>query len=102
LKGHVILRDGTASFSRLSFRVPGAVARLHGTYSLVSHRIDLHGRLSTKATLSQATSGVKSFLLKVVGPLLKKNHRGGGVVALSVTGIYPHPIYNTAPIAGPS
>ena len=101
LKGHALLRQGIATFSRLSFRVPGAVARLHGTYSLISHRIDLHGRLSTKATLPQATSGVKSFLLKIINPVLKKNHRGGGVVALTVTGIYPHPDYKTVPIADP-
>lgn len=101
LKGHVVLRNGIATFSRLTFRVPGAKAKLHGTYSLITHQIDLHGKLSMQATLSQATSGVKSFLLKVMRPILKKNHHGGGVVALSVTGIYPHPVYKTAPIADP-
>lgn len=101
LKGHVELRGGTASFFGTSFRVPGAKARLHGTYSLVNYRIDLHGRLFTEATLPQATSGVKSFLLKVVSPFLKKNHRGGAVVALSITGVYPQPVYKTAPVTQP-
>lgn len=101
LKGHVVLRNGIATFSHLTFRVPGAKAKLHGTYSLITHQIDLHGKLSMQAKLSQATSGMKSFLLKVMRPILKKNHHGGGVVALSVTGIYPHPVYKTAPIADP-
>jgi hypothetical protein len=54
-----------------------------------------------QAKLNQATSGMKSFLLKVMRPILKKNRHGGGVVALSVTGIYPHPVYKTTPIADP-
>lgn len=101
LKGHVVVRGGTATFLNASFRVPGAVAHLHGTYSLISYRIDLHGRLLTEATLPKATSGVKSFLLKIISPLLKKNHRGGGVVALSITGVYPQPVYNTTPVTNP-
>jgi hypothetical protein len=101
LQGHGFLRYGTATFSRLSFHVPGAKARLHGTYSLIDHRIDLHGRLATRASLSRETSGFKSLLLKIAGPFLKKNHRGGGVLDLSVTGSYPHPKYNSAPIPRP-
>lgn len=98
LKGHVVLVQGSATFADLSFRVPGAVARLHGNYSLISYRIDLHGKVFTKASLSQATTGVKSFLLKVISPVLKKNRRGGGMLVLSITGVYPHPVYNTAPV----
>ncbi len=98
LRGHVTLRQGTAVLSDLSFSVPGALARMHGTYDLVTHRINLHGTLVMKANLSEATSGVKSFLLKIVNPLLKKNHRGGAIVPLSVTGIYPHPVYKVSPI----
>jgi hypothetical protein len=97
----VVLRNGVATFSHLTFRIPGAKAKLHGTYSLLTHQIDLHGKLSMQAKLSQATSGMKSFLAKVLRPILKKNHHGGGVVALSVTGTYPHPIYKTTPIADP-
>ena len=41
LKGHVVLRDGTARLSDLSFSVPGALARLHGTYNLITEQIDL-------------------------------------------------------------
>lgn len=98
LKGHVVLREGTATFSNLSFRVPGALVRLQGTYSLTTHRIDLHGKLMMEAKLHQATSGIKSFLLKIIDPFLKKNHRGGAVFPVSVTGFYPHPVYEADPI----
>jgi hypothetical protein len=39
LKGHVLLKGGTARFSNLSFSVPGAVAQLHGPYDLISELI---------------------------------------------------------------
>ena len=98
LQGHVVLRDGTATFSNLSFRVPGAKAKLHGTYSLLTHRIDLHGTISMQADLPKATTGVKSFLLKIINPLLKKNHHGGAKFPVSITGTYPNPVYKMDPI----
>ncbi|HEY6251571.1 MAG TPA: AsmA-like C-terminal region-containing protein [Candidatus Angelobacter sp.] len=98
LKGHVVLRQGIATFSDLSFQVPGAVAKLHGTYSLITHRIDLQGDVFMKANLPQATSGAKSFFLKIINPFLKKNRRGGAIVPVTIKGIYPHPIYGTDPI----
>jgi hypothetical protein len=101
LKGHMVLRNGTATFSNLTFKVPGAKAKLHGTYSLITHQINLRGRLLTLAQLPKETKGIKSFLLKVISPILKKNHRGGGVLTLTVTGIYPHPVYKATPVADP-
>lgn len=98
LKGHVVLRQGIATFSNLSFRVPGAVAKLHGTYSLITHQIDLRGNVFMEANLPQATKGVESFFLKIINPFLKKNRHGGAVVPVTVTGIYPHPVYKTDPI----
>ena len=47
LKGHVLLKDGTARFSNLSFSVPGALAQMQGTYNLITEKIDLHGTLKT-------------------------------------------------------
>lgn len=98
LKGHVVLRRGIATFSNLSFSVPGALAKLEGTYSLATHRINLRGKVFMKANLPQATKGVKSFFLKIINPFLKKNHHGGAIVPVIVTGIYPHPVYKTDPI----
>jgi hypothetical protein len=98
LQGHVVVKDGTATFTDLSFNVPGARTRLHGTFNLISHVVDLHGTLFMDAKLHQATSGIKSFLLKAFDPFLKKNRRGGAVIPVSITGTYRHPSYKADPI----
>jgi hypothetical protein len=98
LQGRVVVNGGVATFSDLSFRVPGAHARLHGTFDLISTRIDLHGFLSMDADLPKATSGVKSFLLKALNPFLKKNHRGGAKFPVKITGTYQKPEYRADPV----
>jgi hypothetical protein len=98
LQGHVVVKDGTATFTDLAFNVPGARARLHGTFNLISHVVDFHGTLFMDAKLHQATSGIKSFLLKGFEPFLKKNRRGGAVIPVSITGTYRHPSYKADPI----
>ena len=98
LQGHVVVERGIATFSELSFRVPGAHAHLHGTFNLLDTRIDLHGTLSMDADLPKATSGVKSFLLKALNPFLKKNHRGGAKFPVKITGTYQKPEYSADPV----
>lgn len=98
LRGHVLLTGGVAHFSTLRAQVPGAVANMHGTYGLENQRINLHGMLFLQAKLSQATSGIKSVLLKPLEPFLKKNRRGGAKMPASITGTYSHPKYSTDPI----
>ena len=55
LKGHILLRNGIALFSNLSFGVPGAAAEMHGTYNLISEKVDLHGTLKTVAEICKTT-----------------------------------------------
>jgi hypothetical protein len=92
LKGHVVLRDGTATFSNLSFGVPGASAEMHGTYNLLTNGIDLHGILTMDSDLSKMEHGVKSLLLKTMNPLFTKKS-GGSVVPFKVTGTYKNPSF---------
>lgn len=98
LQGHVLVKDGTATFTDLTFNIPGAKARLHGTFNLINQTVDLRGTLFMQAQLHQATSGIKSFLLKAIDPFLKKNRRGGAVIPVSIKGTYQHPSYNADPI----
>jgi len=94
LKGHVVVRNGVAQFSNLTFGVPGALAQLDGTFNLLDQRIDLHGDLTMQADLSDATKGVKSFLLKAVDPFFKnKKRNAGAVVPIHIGGTYSHPSY---------
>jgi hypothetical protein len=92
LKGHVVLKGGTASFSSLSFSIPGANAEMHGTYNLISEKIDLHGTLRTDAELSKTTHGMKALVLKVLDPFFKK-HKAGYAAPVKITGTYDHPSF---------
>ena len=96
--GQVLLKDGIAHFSQLRIHAPGAGVKLHGTYGLQEQKVNLHGMLYMQATLSQATSGIKSILLKPLEPFLKKNRRGGAKMPVGITGTYSHPKYQTDPM----
>lgn len=90
LKGQVVLSNGIASFSHISFSVPGAAARMHGTYSILNHKIDLHGTMRVDTKISRTSGGVKALLLKVMDPFFKKKRRGE-IVPIHIAGTYEHP-----------
>lgn len=91
-QGHVVVEDGVATFSNLTFGIPGATAQLHGTFNLLDQRVNLEGVLKTEASLSHSTSGIKSVLLKPLDPFFKKKH-AGAAVGISLTGTYDHPSF---------
>ena len=91
LKGSVTLMEGTAQFSDLSFGIPGAQARMHGTYSIIEpYRINLHGDMRVDTKISKTTSGMKSFVLKIIDPIFKKKKKGE-IVPVHVLGTYEKP-----------
>jgi len=90
LSGHVELRGEVATFSNVSFAVPGALAQMNGTYHLKSHAVDLHGTLKTDTTLSHMATGFTSVLLKPFNIFFKKKH-AGAVVPAHLTGTYENP-----------
>lgn len=95
LKGDVSVREGVATFSVLTFTVPGAVAQLKGTFNLITQSIDLRGTLATEASLSHDAGGIKSVLLKPLDPLFRKK-RAGAVVPVRIGGTYSNPSYGLA------
>ena len=92
LKGHVLLKGGTATFSNLSFSVPGAEAQMQGTYGLVSNKIDLYGTLKTDSEPANATHGIKTAMLKVLEPFFKTKRRGYAM-PVKITGTYRRPSF---------
>ncbi|MFI5097353.1 MAG: hypothetical protein ACHQT6_05195 [Candidatus Acidiferrales bacterium] len=92
LKGHVVLKDAIATFSDLTFSVPGALAHVHGTYGLLTEQINLHGSLQVDNKLSKGSKGMKSFLLKFVEPFLKQK-KAGEIVPIKIGGTFGHPSY---------
>ena len=74
------LRDGVFIYQGLSFNVQGADVRLAGTHSLRSKSLKLAGEVLLQATVSQTTTGYKSWLLKPFDPLFRKNGAGTRLV----------------------
>jgi hypothetical protein len=92
LKGHVVLKDAIATFSDLSFSVPEAFVRVHGTYGLLTGQVNFHGILQVDNKLSKGTKGVKSVVLKSVEPFLKKKNAGESV-PIKIGGTFSQPSY---------
>ncbi len=92
LKGQVSLQDGVAQFSDLSFGVPGAAARMHGFYGVITHKIDLRGQMQVDTKISKTTSGAKALLLKMMDPFFKKRKKGE-ILPVRISGTYEHPSF---------
>jgi hypothetical protein len=91
LTGQVVLEHGVATFTDLSFGVPGAAARMHGTYGLIDHKIDLHGQMHVLTKISNTTRktavstsrerrpksfGISRSVLMLLRPILAQFHKG--------------------------
>jgi hypothetical protein len=94
LSGDVAIEKGVAHLSMLYFEVPGARARMDGTYNFENDQVNLHGNLWTNASVSDDTSGIKSVLLEPFDPLFRRKH-AGAMVAVSMTGKIDAPVFGT-------
>ena len=93
LRGHVRLENGVAHFSKLAVTVPGASVDLHGTFNVETQVVNLRGMLRTDVKLSDATTGFKAFLLKVM-EFAKQKKRRGALVPVKITGTYSKPSFD--------
>jgi hypothetical protein len=91
LSGQVLVKDGVATLSNVSFSATGTRAQIQGTYNLLDQKVDLHGVLYTNGKLSDTTSGFKALVLKAVGPFLKQ--KSVTVVPFSISGTSSNPSY---------
>jgi AsmA-like C-terminal region len=92
MSGKFKLRNGTITFSHLSFAVPGAKIQLQGDYGLITEKIDFRGTIEMQAKLSQTQTGIKSILLRIVDPFFKKG-KAGAVLPIKVTGTRKDPAF---------
>jgi AsmA-like C-terminal region len=90
------LKNAVAHFSDLDFRIPGAHARVRGTYQLISHAIDLDGQMWLDTKLSKTTTGVKAFASKMMDPFFHKGQHKGEIVPVHLGGTYEKPSYGLA------
>ena len=90
LNGDFHLANGILSFSGLHFEIPGTEVQLGGTYALNGEMMNFRGKVRLQAKLSQTTTGVKSFVLKLADPLFSKPGNGA-VLPIRITGTAQHP-----------
>jgi hypothetical protein len=87
--GRFRLRSGMLELPSLVFDVPGAVVDVKGRYALRRESLDFGGQLVMDAKVSEAMTGWKSILLKVVDPLFRKE--GKTVVPIKIQGTRNEP-----------
>ena len=90
MKGAFRLGHSTIDISDLLYTLPGAQVYVDGEYSLNGQVFDFHGKVRTKAKVSQMTTSWKSWLLKPVDPFFKKNG-AGAEVPFKITGTKDEP-----------
>jgi hypothetical protein len=95
LHGRFAVKGGKATFSKLTFAVPGAQITLSGSYGIARDELDFRGAARTEATVSQMTTGIASFLLKAVDPFFRKEG-AGAVIPISITGTRSNPKFGLA------
>ncbi len=92
MKGDFRVENGILSLAGLNYGIPGTNVQLAGTYALEPETLDLYGKLTMQAKLSQTTTGVKSFLLRFADPIFSKGGKGT-VLPIKITGTVQHPHY---------
>ena len=93
LQGHFALANSEATFSRLSFSLPGASLELQGGFGLATQALGFHGTLRLQAKVSQTTTGIKSLLLKPVDRLFERPG-AGTVLPIEITGTREEPSFH--------
>ncbi|MCB9383004.1 MAG: hypothetical protein H6509_00195 [Bryobacterales bacterium] len=92
LVGRFQLGGGVLSLLDLQFQIPGADVTMGGDYGLLSKELDFRGRIEMDAKISEATTGKKSFFLKLVDPFFKNKRKGyGSSIPIKVTGTVDDP-----------
>jgi hypothetical protein len=90
MSGTFDLKQGTMSFSKLHFEVPGTNVDMTGQYTLDGNTFDFYGKVRLDAKLSHMVTGWKSILLKPVDPFFKKDG-AGTVLPIKITGTKSEP-----------
>ncbi len=90
--GRFKMSNGVLSLSNLAFDVEGASVLVNGTYAVRGGSLDLHGTVRMQAKVSETTTGVKSFFLKMIDPLFHRKG-AGAVLPIRITGTLSQPSF---------
>jgi hypothetical protein len=83
-QGTFTMRDGAIHFSNVTFTMPGARVSVSGQFMMESEALDFRGLVRLDAKLSQLTTGVRSFFLRVVDGLFR--HDDITIVPITIGG----------------
>lgn len=90
--GDFKLGGGVLNLTEFRFQIPGADVFLEGDYDLLNKGLDFRGRIEMDAKISEATTGKKSFFLKLVDPFFKNRRTGSGSrIPIQVSGTVDSP-----------
>jgi hypothetical protein len=90
LRGPATIRDGVVFTPGVTFRLPGAHARLHGTFRFQREAAHLSGTLKMDAGISHATTGWKSILLKPLSLFFRRKRKAGSQIPIEIVGERGH------------
>lgn len=90
MQGDVTLVNNVVTFHPLHYQAPGVKVLLNGTYELDTRMLNLNGTARMDAEVSQMMTGVKSFLLRPLNPMFRRNG-AGTEVAIQVSGPESNP-----------
>lgn len=90
LAGPITIRNGIIATPGLLFQVPGARVQLHGTFDLNGENVHLLGLLLMNSSISHATTGWKSVLLKPFSTFFKREQHPGSKIPIAVVGTPGH------------
>jgi hypothetical protein len=93
-EGEFRMANGTISFQRIAFEIPGANVNLSGGYALRARELDFEGHLLMDAKISESVTGVKGFFLKMVDPFFRD--KGRTSVPIKISGSVKDPQFGVA------
>lgn len=95
LHGNFAMANGVLKLQGLKFRVPSAQLALNGDYGVLDESLNFRGTLTMDAKVSEATTGFKSFLAKIVNPIFSRKH-AGAVIPIRISGNRKDPKFGLA------
>ncbi len=93
-EGEFKMAEGTISFPRIAFEIPGANVNLSGGYALRAKELDFEGHLLMDAKISETVTGAKGFFLKMLDPFFRD--KGRTSVPIKISGTVKDPQFGLA------
>ena len=92
MEGNFQMDGGVITLPSLTYKVPGALIQLKGTYGVEGGALNFAGTAQLQATVSQMVGGVAGILIKPADRLFKKSG-AGTVIPIDIRGTREEPTF---------